>query len=245
MINIVSEKSTTVTTTVTKYELGCVGITVTKASNKRKPVISLNYQGNKLPFLKSKSELFPTVMKPDFLDVVNAGNHPWASAFTFKGKRVNEYPIEHFCIENPTLEEVETLPIILLYHSGHMMFNMMFNMEEEILPIPFHLDYIGAGIDNRNYDLACLLAHLKKHPRVVTPKDKLEISAIPYYNCDEGRTKTISFVVMPTKEEMDTMLKMTTKKKNEFWSCRMEDLVSSHYDYDYLGIHQFRKKEKE
>lgn len=239
-MKLLSETSKTVTTKTTRYEFGCIEVTVIKASNKKKEVVTLNYKGDKLPFLKSKNELHPVVMKPEFIEVINAGNHPWGNAFQFKGKTVVEYPIGHFCIENPTLKEVETLPIILFYHSGHM----MFNMEEELLPTPFQLDYIGAGIDNKNYDLPCLLKYLKKHPRVVTPKDEIEITDIPYYNCDEGRNKTISILVMPTKKEMDTMLKMATKKKNEFWSCKFTELVSSRYDYDYLGIHQFRKKEK-
>lgn len=60
----------------------------------------------------------------------------------------------------------------------------------------FHVDYISGQLNERNYDLNKLAAHLRKQKGV----SDLEIIEIPYYNADFSGQKAIEFTFLPSPQ---------------------------------------------
>lgn len=69
------------------------------------------------------------------------------------------------------------------------------NLNYDFIPIPISFGYIDGSIDNEIYNLDKLLDILKNDEHVVNRED-LTISDIPYYNCDEYKTKSIEFLYL-------------------------------------------------
>lgn len=68
------------------------------------------------------------------------------------------------------------------------------DLNYKFISIPINFGYIGACVDNERYNLNKLLEKLK-NDECVLHREELEITKIPYYNCDYevGKTKSIEF----------------------------------------------------
>lgn len=86
---------------------------------------------------------------------------------------------------------------IILYNSASY---KIADLKLDFISIPVFFDYSNEHIDNHNFDLEELLEFLKSNECIVD-RENLQIKDIPYYNCEEGRTKTIEFnCLIPTEE---------------------------------------------
>lgn len=72
--------------------------------------------------------------------------------------------------------------------------------------IGIYMDYIYAGITEKNYDLNELLTVLKERDDIHFINGP-NIDEIPYYNATEEEMQTIEFLWYPTEEEYKTYLK--------------------------------------
>lgn len=78
--------------------------------------------------------------------------------------------------------------------------------DEKLIPIGIYRDYMNGHIDNANYDLDKCLERILSMPERFVPiaeNHPIAIEDIPYYNADNERNKTISFIMLPTQEEYE------------------------------------------
>lgn len=68
-----------------------------------------------------------------------------------------------------------------------------------------HMDYLTGNISESHFDLEELLEILKKRDDIVFIKGA-KIENIPYYNAEEGRSKTINFIWYPKEEDYNKCL---------------------------------------
>ena len=134
---------------------------------------------------------------------------------------------------------------IWVYSSGHMLFDLNNNP----IPIPYLFDYIGSPFNNKKSHLKPMLEHLKNHPWVINKND-LRIIDVPYYNNDGndryicGTDEIPYIIILPDKESYIEMYKeaSSTKRGKEYFSCDIKDIMVSNYDgKDYMNIKQFRR----
>lgn len=78
--------------------------------------------------------------------------------------------------------------------------------DEKLIPIGIYRDYMNGHMDNANYDLDKCLERILSMPERFVPfaeNHPIAIEDIPYYNADDERNKTISFIMLPTQEEYE------------------------------------------
>jgi hypothetical protein len=124
-------------------------------------------------------------------------------------------------------------PSKLMWFSGddHLFYSFRSNMP---ITKPYYVHYIS-GVCNDHYDLDKAEDILKKHKWV----SEVERIKIPYYNADT-HTHAVEFVVkLPQKTYGQLVRYYRDEKKEEFWSCRLKDCLSSPYSlepFDILGL---------
>jgi hypothetical protein len=95
--------------------------------------------------------------------------------------------------------------------------DMMFDLDDNPLPIAIYFDYIMAHMDNTNYDLEKAVEILKKNPQVRFIKQDrwcdTIIEPIPSYNASEERNQCITFVFSPTSEQAKAMWNIQKRHK--------------------------------
>jgi hypothetical protein len=188
----------------------------------------------KVSYFEFKTKLFkekfgtPILVKSNFFDIIKTKN-PFSG--TYKS-------FDDFEISNPKLDDVNKYQMVLFYFDGHEIFDVDFN----IIPLIKTFDYCGSYyINNKYLKLKEFGTYLKTRKDIISVSN---IEDIPYYNCDDDIDKTITFSILPEKDEYTKMYNMV--KDNACWSCRLKDLLcgNSHDTYDFLGITPFLKKGK-
>lgn len=129
--------------------------------------------------------------------------------------------------------------------------HMLFDRFGKPLPVAISFDYISHGrISEANYDLEKLAAHLltrddvviypcKGYSRDSVDTDKVAqntqeaICAIPYYNSERGKSKTVYFKWIPSLEDYRTMWDECIKRGGEYPSTHMHHAI---FDLDLLGL---------
>lgn len=77
----------------------------------------------------------------------------------------------------------------------------LYNHRGEPLPVAVTFDYMSSRIRESTYDLKALLAIFKTRDDLRPRSGTWEIMAVPGYNAEEGRTRSIEFVWVPTVED--------------------------------------------
>lgn len=134
--------------------------------------------------------------------------------------------------------------VVRLDPAGHM----MFDRHDQPLPVALVFDYIRNHISESSHNLPALAAHLVKHPNIEVTKipqrhegrvrttDPVEaISEIPYYNAENGRTKTVEFIWMPTVEQYRMLW---AECKGEYPSAALH---RNFFAMDFADIAQFQR----
>lgn len=141
--------------------------------------------------------------------------------------------------------------LVTLKHDSHM----LLDRNGEPLPVAIFFDYIAHGrISNANYDLKKLVSHLMTRDDIVifgksesrpwrdepdyTSEKKLEtmkdaILPIPHYNSEAGKSHTVYFKWMPSREDYLKMWEECTAKKSEYPSTKMHEAI---FKLDLLGL---------
>ena len=179
------------------------------------------YTGKKL---KKLEYLHPTLVNDIFFDSIKIIN-----PFTID---IKDYKQDLLSID---LNKIDITKIVIIYTSGHL----LFNHNEELLPTIYYIDYIDGSINNKYYNLEKLLPYLMEHKDVLKYENikkyyefkeekYLNIIDIPYYNADDDKNKYIKFFVLPEQKWMnDTFFKLlnsdnkypTTTLKNNIVNC--------------------------
>lgn len=130
----------------------------------------------KAPKMYGNMAAIAAIKKCDFDDMLKGKKH-----ITEIIESVNElsYPVP------------EDYMLVLWNGASHKIANLNY----DFIPIPIQFGYIDGNVDNETYDLQKLLKLLKNDEHVVN-RENLDISEIPYYNCDEYRTQTIQFLYL-------------------------------------------------
>ena len=136
-------------------------------------------------------------------------------------------------------EKIDVKNIIYPNGSNHLMYSITSDIP--ISPL-YRIDYIG-GFDNEKYRLKEVYEHLKKHPHIksVEPHD------IPYYNCEDGRSKYLLIDVVLPQNVYNKRWKSLAKAGERCPSVRMRDTIvpySLEFDgnnFDPLKVKKFLK----
>ena len=103
--------------------------------------------------------------------------------------RVGDLYIEDVIKQIKDIDYSEDTHILVLYDFAS---RRIADLNYRFISIPIHFGYIGAQVDNSQYDLVRLLEKLK-NDKHVCHRDQIKISNIPYYNRDEERQQSIEF----------------------------------------------------
>lgn len=122
------------------------------------------------------------------------------------------------------------------YHRG----NMIFDMDDNPVPIAITFDYINGNITNEDYDLSKVLYTLAKNDQVKCIDGDLKITTIPYYNSTDTRYETIEFVFMPTKEQMRLIWKTVKQLNPKYPSSNLREAIKR---LDLLDIKKHLKED--
>lgn len=149
-----------------------------------------------------------------------------------QGRDLNARVFDAFASSQATLDQ-----LVELNTGAHL----LYDRHGQPMPVAQHLSYLRGFFDNSHYDLEKALAVLKAHPRVKpalkerrgAQADELTISAIPYYNVDDGRTHHLSFVWTPTAQEMAEMLEESARLDPRYPSVGLPQAL---FNLDLLGL---------
>lgn len=122
------------------------------------------------------------------------------------------------------------------YHRGYM----IFDMNDDPIPIAITFDYINGNITNEDYKLFNVLCALVKNDQVKAVDGNLKIATIPYYNSTDTRYEAIEFVFMPTKEQMRLIWKTANQLNPKYPSSNLREAVKH---LDLLDINKHRKND--
>lgn len=128
--------------------------------------------------------------------------------------------------------------------------HMLFDRYDEPLPVGIMFDYINGNISDGQYDIPKLAKYLINKKDVVVhsvdgwSKDKVDlkvkahnlsdaIANVPYYNNDQGCTKTVYFTWQPDKVTYRRMWKKCLQTKKDYPSTCMHRVI---FDLDLLGL---------
>lgn len=131
--------------------------------------------------------------------------------------------------------------------------HLIFDINGNILPTAIYCDYIKSRIDESSYDLEKLAEHLLARKDILIIEDTRiyddedifkykaksvedAIYSIPYYNAEEGRTKSINFLWQPNKKDFQKVWKACQRPGEKYPSCRIVDRI---FDLDILDIKQY------
>lgn len=169
------------------------------------------------PYFKDNN-LTPFMASDEFLDLCKTRN-PFHTDDAWKARK-----------EEPRIEDVDPSKIVLLYFSGHM----IFDLKGEPIPIPYHMDYIEASLKSQTYDLDKVEKKFSRDPRVVS----MERKEIPYYN---GSGPYLEVYYLPKKKELIEMWNQV--REEDLPSVQLKDLVISkpYLESDYLKIKKYLK----
>lgn len=186
------------------------------------------------------------VVKPEFFDLIKKFNPWWQihHKFGWDGMTISAKEIISQNLE------IQPENIIYYYESGHL----IFDLNKELIPIPFGYDYISSPFSNKVSDLKPLLEHLKTQNWVIN-KDELYIESVPYYNNEDRseqyiKGKEIPYVcILPDKESLNEAYKRSLEVNKKYFSVTLKELIVSdaHWNWsktkekDYLNLRQFYK----
>ena len=125
------------------------------------------------PKMYENKAVVAAISKENFQHVLNGEKHIADVIESTDGK---DYPVP------------ENYMLVLWNFGSHKIADLNYNF----ISTPINFGYIDGSIDNERYDLEKLLEKLKRDKNVVD-RDNLKISAIPYYNAEDGRDKSIEF----------------------------------------------------
>ena len=186
----------------------------------------------------------PTSFKTEVLD---KGLNPYSDASKWAIDKREAIPED--------VNDIDLSRIYLSYGYAHL----MFSLDEKIIPLVHHCDYMSGNFDNKSYHLPELLAHLQQHPMVIkdysayeTSRDSdwMKIQSVPYYNNEDGKRSHIAFKVQPDFDSYNELfLKAFGPKGGDGFSTKLKEMVLGQYGYmahgiDYLGLESFRKKKR-
>ncbi len=144
------------------------------------------------------------------------------------------------CAKQPFAELVEgdasLDDVLYIQHSDHM----VFDRKGVVLPVARILDYIEAGMHNKNYNLSKVYGLLKDDPRVEflderyrTRDGESPFLRIPHYNQDGGRKEYLCILYMPTQEEACQMWEQQKAYGVKYPSTTWRQAIR---DLDLLGL---------
>lgn len=155
-----------------------------------------------------------------------------ASAKANDGWQFVRYPFKALVEEGACLDDVLRLDFSS---------NMAFDRHGEVLPVAKRMDYIEAGLHNRNYDLDKAVAILKEDPRIVFLDDRNKVLEegespildIPYYNRDDGRSQFLALLFRPTAEDEKRLWAAQQAYRTKYPSTMWRQAIR---DLDMLGL---------
>jgi len=129
--------------------------------------------------------------------------------------------------------------LVWFYGDAHLFYGLD---TKNPLSTPYRVDYIG-GVTNGDFDLRKAETILKANPNVWA----VELIDIPYYNCFDGRSVAVEFMVRLPQDTYNQVCEyFRDTMKEEFWTCRVKDvlvyrpywndLVNVPFDIDILGL---------
>jgi hypothetical protein len=151
------------------------------------------------------------------------------------------------------VNDIDVSRIYLSYGYAHL----MFSLDEKIIPLVHHCDYMTGNFENKSYRLEELLPYLKEHPMVIKDysayktrrgDEYLKIQSVPHYNNDDGKRMHIAFKVLPELESYNELfLKAFGPKGGDGFGTKLREMVLGQYGcmghgVDYLGLEPYRKK---
>jgi hypothetical protein len=172
------------------------------------------------------------LMPPDFLKKVQLQGYflldEEAKGFTAQMDEVNSAP----------LEMPEDWVVVRQDHAGHM----LFDLDENPLPVGLAFDYTGGCIRDGCYDMDKLVAHLNENPQVTALRSdmgakskpaRITVESVPYYNISPGCTKYASFLFAPTSEQMQQLWETAKRLNKKYPSTVLREAV---FELDMLGL---------
>lgn len=130
------------------------------------------------------------------------------------------------------LEAGETLRMVRFDYSG----NMLFDDQDNVLPIGLYYDYMNGNMRNGAYDLPKALEIINTLADIhVLNKDNapLSIKAVPYYNVSPGCSSFIEFVYGPTQEQMTAIWEKARSMSKTYPSTMLREAA---FELDTLGL---------
>lgn len=126
--------------------------------------------------------------------------------------------------------------------------NVLFDIRKDPVPLPHTFDYMATDFHSKAMNLEKAIEVLKKHPWVLN-KTELKIYDVPHYNSDGYNHRYLSVTLKPDSKSFKKMYQMSLKGTEEFFSCRLKELVHgkcyAHPKWDPLKLHKLRIKREE
>lgn len=108
--------------------------------------------------------------------------------------------------------------------------NMVFDKDNEALPMAIDFDYIEAQMHEKSYDLAQAIEILSKREDI---KDLSGILEIPHYNTERGKRQYINFTWVPSIKDYQCAWELCKKLDKEFPSTVFLYAI---FELDLLGL---------
>jgi hypothetical protein len=108
--------------------------------------------------------------------------------------------------------------------------HMIFDVNNEPLPVAVRFDYIDGNMRNGSYDLAKALDILNARDDIYIIHN---IESVPYYNRSSSCSSCISFLWRPSVEDYRKMWDRCKKIDKKYASCRMHQAI---FEEDLLGL---------
>jgi len=128
-----------------------------------------------------------------------------------------------------TIKDLDKYIPYLNHYGG----NILFDINEKPVSIPYSFDYIGSIKEKcpHDQDYKKIISLLKNHPYVLSLKEE----EIPYYNKEFYEQIGIKHAtVLIDQNEYEKLYKYSCKKEKKFWSVTMHDIMRCSYPYgDY------------
>lgn len=120
--------------------------------------------------------------------------------------------------------------MLVLWNSGS---HKLCDLNQNYIPLPIHIGYMDGGLSNDKYKLRKIIGLVKENEHVLDRKN-VRITNIPYYNCYEGRDKSIEFKYLADFDEYQMLMELHSKNYYSMHRYIIDKLI---------GAEQFKKED--
>lgn len=129
---------------------------------------------------------------------------------------------------------------LLFFSSGDY---LIVDMSGRPVPVAITFDYLDGGLDEEQYDIDAVAAHLAENPEITFLGEGLSrsgVSEVPYYNAYDGRERQVKFIWRPSDESWADLLQKAgfDEKNPKHVSLRQDRIVT---ELDLFSISAFRR----